>query len=624
MEQALQWNGCRHEYPSELDIAHPVDESDAEDLDWCEEIDRSLIKVMTCRSAARTHRNTPPEANQQEGIILENARTLAKDLLDSMSAASERPETPTNPVPDSQGPDPDPEPHPYPLTPNGPVVGLKGMVQASTSEAVKDTLPPTNEMGTHQTVHTQTQPGDFRMAKVQIPLIDDFKAIHNGQSGHHGLDFSYRKLLKRCGSKWANERGEATKIKEQLKAFIEGCPTCQKLRGLREKIKCKHSFIVSRPFLETSYDFIVFKRPDKNGNRYLLVAIDNFMKLVEIKAVPHRDAETVARFLLELASRYGHCARLRSDREAAFIGQIITRLNENRGTETTPCVPYRPEANSICERQNAIIMFHLTALVLGCDIGPQNKIGWSDLLPMVFSIVNNTPKNPLGISPLSMVYGVFANYDRPLLNTSANPEGTTSNPVDYVDSLIEWQTRLLEIAEDIQSQHFKKMEKKFNSNHRPRQFHVGDFVLQQRDATGLSGKPCCRWIGPFLVLERRDNDPTHPVLDLMNLTDMTVKEAAADDCRAFNTSWFDEDTMIPELTKIAAADLDEYVVEKFIGHRPTGENRTIPMSKYFFLVKWEEFSEPTWEPYSGVKNLEPLDLYGDEHPGLKIPKSSSE
>ena len=123
---------------------------------------------------------------------------------------------------------------------------------------------------------------------------------------------------------------------------------------------------------------------------------------------------------------------------------------------------------------------------------------------------------------------------------------------------------------------------------------------------------------------RRDNDPTHPVLDLMNLTDMSVKEAAADDCRVFNTSWFDEDTMIPELTKIAAADLDEYVVDKIIDHRPTGENRNIPLSKYYFLVKWEEFTEPTWEPYSGVKNLEPLDLYGDEHPGLKIPKSSLE
>jgi transposase InsO family protein len=455
-------------------------------------------------------------------------------------------------------------------------------------------------------------------------MIEDFRSIHNDQSGHHGLEFSYRKLLKECGSKWANERGEATKIKEQLRQYIDGCPTCQKLRGLRDKIKCKHSFIVSRPFLEVSYDFIIFKRPDSKGNRYLLVAIDNFSKLVEMKAVPTREAETVAQFLLEIAARYGHCARLRSDREAAFMGQIISQLNANRGTETKPCIAYRPQANSICERQNAIVTFHLTALIMGCNLGPKDKVAWSDLIPEVFSIVNNTPKNPLGISPLSLVYGVFANYDRPLLSpVAANAIGETSNPVDYVESLIQWQMRLLEITEDIQNQHFQKMEKRFNSKETPRKFNEGDFVLQRKDATGISGKPNCRWIGPFLVMNRRDNDPTHPVLDLMNLTDLKVKEAAADDCRKFNTSWFEEKNMIPELTKIAAADLDEYVVEKILAHRPEGEYRTQPLSKYFFLVKWEDFEEPTWEPYSGICKLEPLDVYSDEHPDLKIPKSSS-
>jgi hypothetical protein len=471
---------------------------------------------------------------------------------------------------------------------------------------------------------TQTLPADFRLASIRFPMIDDFKAIHNNQSGHHGLEFSYRKLLKRCGSKWANERGKATKIKEQLKQFIEGCPICQKLRGLREKIKCKHSFIVSRPFLETSYDFIIFKRPERNGNRYLLVAIDNFSKLVEMKPVATREAETVAQFLLEIASRYGHCARLRSDREAAFVGQIISQLNANRGTETSPCIAYRPQANSICERQNAIIMFHLTALVIECDLGPKDKVAWSDLVPQVFSIVNNTPKNPLGISPLSLVYGVFANYDRPLLDpVAANIPGTTSNPVDYVDSLTRWQSRLLDITEDIQSRHFQKLEKRFNANGASRKFHEGDFVLQRKEATGMSGKPSSRWIGPYLVMSRRDNDPTHPVVDLMNLTDLSVKEAAADDCRKFNTSWFEEETMIPELTKIAAADLDEYVVQKIIAHRPEGENRTQPLSKYFFLVKWEGFEEPTWEPYSGICKLKPLEVYGEEHPNLKIPKSTT-
>jgi hypothetical protein len=341
-----------------------------------------------------------------------------------------------------------------------------------------------------------------------------------------------------------------------------------------------------------------------------------------MKPVAHRDAETVAQFLLELTSRYGPCARLRSDREGAFIGQVVTKLNEYKGTETTPCIPYHPEANSICERQNGIVMFHLTALVMGCNLGPKTKIAWSDLVPIVFSIVNNTPKNPLGISPLSLVYGVFANYDRPLLDRpAANVAGSTSNPVDYVDSMIQWQTRLLEITEDVQSQYFAKMDKRLNSTTSTRQFNVGDFILLQKDASGKSGKPCCRWIGPFL--DRKENDPSHPMLDIMDLTNMTLKEAAASDCRQFNTSWFEEDTMIPELTKIAAADLDEYVVEKIISHRPVGEARTLPLSKYFFLVKWEDFAEPTWEPYSGVKNLEPLDHYSDEHPDLKIPKSSS-
>ena len=81
--------------------------------------------------------------------------------------------------------------------------------------------------------------------------------------------------------------------------------------------------------------------------------------------------------------------------------------------------------------------------------------------------------------------------------------------------------------------------------------------------------------------------------------------------------------MIPELTKIAAADLDEYVVEKILDHRPGGETRTQPLSKYFFLVKWEDFEEPTWEPYSGVSRLEPLDLYSEKYPNLRIPKLSS-
>jgi hypothetical protein len=577
-----------------------VDEEDLDDLDWCGTVDRTAVSLRTPVSARfkglPEDLGFPIQAKEQLPVEPKPVQPEHLKITANRSPATKRKVT-----------------FQEPLTDNSSEVRPAGTMTEAISDASRIT-----EKG------TQTTPADFRIALIRTPLVDDFKAIHNNESGHHGLDFSYRKLLKRCGSKWANERGEATKIKAQLKDYLDACPICQKVRGLRDKVKAKHSFIVSRPFLEVSYDFIVFKGEDKNGNRYLIVAIDNFLKIVEIKPVQHRDAETVARFLLEIGARYGPMARLRFDNEKAFTGLLVSRLNEVRGTEEQPCIPYHPQANSVCERQNGIIMEHLNALILGCKLGPESKVAWSDLVPFVFSLVNNTPKNPLGISPLSMLYGVFANYDQPLLPTmQANDLGTTTNPVDYLEALMAWQNQLLEITEKIQSDHFTKMENRFNSADRVRQFNVGDFVLQQKSATKISGKPGTRWVGPFLVMDRINNDPTFPVLDLMNLTDMRIKTASIEDCRIFNTTWFDEVNLLPELTKLAAIDENEYVVEKIISHKPMVRRGRLPLSKFLFEVKWQDFETTTWEPYSGLKNLEPLESYATQHPELNIPIPTS-
>jgi hypothetical protein len=104
----------------------------------------------------------------------------------------------------------------------------------------------------------------------------------------------------------------------------------------------------------------------------------------------------------------------------------------------------------------------------------------------------------------------------------------------------------------------------------------------------------------------------------MNLTDMKVKEASISDCRTFNTSWFNEDNLHKELVKLAATDENEYVVEQIISHQPAGETRTKPLAKYLFEVKWQEFEETTWEPYAGLKDLEPMEQYSKLHPGLKL------
>jgi hypothetical protein len=464
---------------------------------------------------------------------------------------------------------------------------------------------------------TQTSPMDFRALTVYSPKFEDFKTIHNNEVGHHGLEHSYRKLMIKFGSKWAEEKWTATAVRNDLKAFLLNCPICQKVRGLQDKIKSKHSFVSSRPFIEVSYDFVVFEKTDRNGNRYLIVAVDNFTKLVEMKPTPTRGSENVAQFLMELKSRYGPINRLRSDREKAFSSLIVTKLNELMGTDTLPCIVYHPQANSVCERQNQIIMNHLRSLVYGAHLGTDSIYSWSDLIPIVFSIVNNTPKSPLAISPLSMIYGIFANFERPLF--PPRPLGEITNPVDFVDGLVEWQNKLLDIAEEAQSKHFQKL---VDTSESYKSFQEGDFVLQLKKSTGLRGKLITRWIGPRLVLNRRENDPSHPVLDLFDLITSQTIEASIDDCRLFHTGWFDESTMVQDLHRLAALDKEEYEVEAILNHRlvvAKGKTKAKP-TDYWFKVKWAGFSEEenSWEPYSALKNLAPLEEYLLQHPELKF------
>jgi hypothetical protein len=154
-----------------------------------------------------------------------------------------------------------------------------------------------------------------------------------------------------------------------------------------------------------------------------------------------------------------------------------------------------------------------------------------------------------------MVYGIFANYDRPLLSPRSCEEPT--NPVDYVDGLVEWQNKLLDLSEDIQSRHFEKLT---HQDKKYRTFQEGDFVLQLKTSSGARGKLITRWIGPRLVLNRRDNDPAHPVLDLFDLVTSQTIESSIDDCRLFHTGWFDEPTMVQDLHRLAALDKEEYEV----------------------------------------------------------------
>jgi hypothetical protein len=80
--------------------------------------------------------------------------------------------------------------------------------------------------------------------------------------------------------------------------------------------------------------------------------------------------------------------------------------------------------------------------------------------------------------------------------------------------------------------------------------------------------------------------------------------------------------MLQDLNRLAAFDKAEYEVESILEHRPAGPKRQakVKPSDYWFKVKWAGFSEEenSWEPYSELKNLLPLEEYLTQYPELKL------
>ena len=96
---------------------------------------------------------------------------------------------------------------------------------------VEEARSETPILGCGHCFETQTTPADFRAIYVQCPFTEEFKTVHNDEEGHHGVDHSYRKLLIKYKSGWAEERGTATEVRNHLKTFIRDCPTCQKINS---------------------------------------------------------------------------------------------------------------------------------------------------------------------------------------------------------------------------------------------------------------------------------------------------------------------------------------------------------------------------------------------------------
>nr|GEY85144.1 DNA-directed DNA polymerase [Tanacetum cinerariifolium] len=250
---------------------------------------------------------------------------------------------------------------------------------------------------------------NYHVGNFIIKAIDILNACHSGPTGgHYGASYTAKKVFD-SGFYWPSIYKDAFEL-------VKHCDSCQ-----------------------------------RQGNKYILVAVDYLSKWVEAKALPTNDARVVVKFLKSLFSEFGTPKAIISDRGTYFCNDQFLRVMEKYRVTHRLSTAYHPQTSGRVEVTNRGLKS-----ILERTVG-ENRASWSDKIEDALWAFRTTFKTSIGCNPYHLA---------------------------YKNSLI-----------------YKERTKKLHDDKiKNRIFNVGDQALLFNSRLKIfSGKLKSRWSGPFTI-----------------------------------------------------------------------------------------------------------------------------
>jgi hypothetical protein len=169
------------------------------------------------------------------------------------------------------------------------------------------------------------------------------KMAHTGMNGgHYGIRKTQQQVQRR--SYWKTWRQDCAR-------FIRRCNHCASYRrGKPPKLGDLQDMTVGSPMARAGID-LSGPWPRSDGNTYILSFIDHFTKWAEAVPIPNKEAETVAKALVNnVFTKVGCVLQLLSDQGREFDNLLLTSLCHLLGTDKIRTSPYKASTNACTER----------------------------------------------------------------------------------------------------------------------------------------------------------------------------------------------------------------------------------------------------------------------------------
>jgi len=435
---------------------------------------------------------------------------------------------------------------------------------------------------TESAVHNVPESAVHKVTVLTPSEITLLNTAHNVVRGHLGVDQTYQRVQK--------VDSETPITKEAVKAYVQSCTICQKLR-----VTSRASLGDSPHYTMKSQDiFDVFLM----DHITTLPADDKYVNILSVFIPGPRytflfptrtvSAEETADNLLKVFAVVSPPRCLRSDQGKAFTSKVILELSKTYGITNTFTDEYNHQQAGLIERTHAEALRHLRALVFAHD-APHR---WTQFLPVVQQIMNSTVHSDIKISPSDLLFG--------LAGSNLPPSDPPVSAVEYVRGLQAEQIRLWK-------RHLAYQELTSAKAPPPQPFSRGTWVLAKNNEQLMDNKLRMPWKGPYRV---ESYDSITGVYTVHNPTSQRSKK----DCLKFHVSQLKayDASRTSNPVAVAAKDVDEHVVSHIVSHTGSaGKRKTLR-----FSVAFEDGSIQNL-PYMDVRHLKALTDYLQKHPDLK-------
>lgn len=319
------------------------------------------------------------------------------------------------------------------------------------------------------------------------------KKVHD--EGHFGVNNTFRRVRLQY---------EGYQLYEIVRELVKSCEACQ-YRSKRGKIKKEEAHPIptpSRPFFMIGCDAVGPMNETKNGNKYLLVAVDYLTRWPVAAAVPNINEITTGRFLFDCVVKdFGVPNFILTDRGSNFLARYVKTFLKRIGCRHLTTTAHRPKTNGLCERMNQTIVQALSKIARD----KESRGNWDECLSDAILAIRTMPNDVTQLTPAYLLYG----YDLRTPMTWPAPridfvegdiQAAVNERIKAVQGIVEKQRQEARVNSDKRKAKWKA---KYNAGVDLKRFEKGDLVLMMDSYK--ENKLDDTWIGPYQVAKVNQN-----------------------------------------------------------------------------------------------------------------------